>query len=114
MPSHSSADATDASHTPSTDHSRPPRMSELSSEPSQDLSSDPSTPPEPESTISSDSTLAWSDMGPHPSGDITHPLFQDIYSMKHIKQLPTAQWFLSHLLIDHRSLAHRLLIVSYD
>ena len=114
LPSFSSADATDVSHEPSTSHSRPPRMSELSSSSTQEPSTDPSTPHEPESTMSSDSTLVWSDMGPHPCGDITHPLFQDIYSMKFLKQLSTAQWFLNHLLIEHRSLAHRLLIVSYN
>lgn len=112
LPSHSTADTTATSLSPSTDHSRPPRQSEMSSVPTEDPSTDLSNPPGPESTMSSDSTLIWSDMGPHPEGDITHPLFQDIYSMKYLKQLSTAQWFLNHMMIEHRSLAHRLLIVS--
>ena len=74
--------------------------------------SNPSSQSPPDSSKSSETTLIWNDMGPHNEGDETHPLFLDLYSMKYLLELKTTQWFLKHLLIEHRSLAHRHLIVS--
>ena len=86
------------------------------SSPSTGPHSDPSSGPPstsiPSTESASESVILWHDMGPHQNGDETHPLFLDLYSMKYLRQLDTTQWFLNHLMIEHRSLAHRLLIVS--
>ena len=74
--------------------------------------SEPSGPSSSGELPSTGSTELWNDMGPHVEGDETHPLFQGVYSMSHLLRLETNQWFLHHLLMEHRSLSHRLLIVS--
>ena len=76
---------------------------------------------EPESgsgTIASQLTeVPWQDWGPHNIGDITGDdnigvAFSEIGSFNAAMGLKQAQWFLTHLMMEHESASHRLLAVS--
>ena len=114
-PSSNATASTQSNQTQRTSQGIPSIPSESSPGPSDTpprSTSEPSGPSSSGELLSSGSTELWNDMGPHVDGDETHPLFQGVYSMSHLLRLETNQWFLHHLLMEHRSLAHRLLIVS--
>ena len=77
---------------------------------------EPSTEPgtsEPPSTSSQLTNMPWLDMGPHNIGDITGVAFSEIGGFNAVMGLRKAQWFLTHLMVEHESASHRLLAVRF-
>ena len=76
-------------------------------------STDPSGSSEPSelSTHSSDD-MNVTEMGPHKAEDVTQYIYDERQCLAHLRQLPTAQWFSSHLLCQHVDEAHKWLTVS--
>ena len=65
---------------------------------------------EPRTSSTSESTL--SEMGPHVREDHTMSGNQEFYSYKEVMKMPRNQWFVSRLLVQHKSSSHQILAVS--
>lgn len=74
---------------------------------------------DPVTSSSNLTDVPWQDWGPHNIGDITGDdnigvAFSEIGSFRAAMGLKQAQWFLSHLMMEHESASHRLLAVSFN
>ena len=67
---------------------------------------------EPPSSSSQLTTVPWQEIGPHNQGDLTGVAFSEIGGFNTVMGLRRAQWFLTHLMMEHESASHRLLAVS--